>query len=287
MEPRSIQLPGADGLRLHALEWSNEGTLLLLLHGFGNSCRVWDDSAPELAPHYRVIALDQRGHGDSPRDPELRYEPASMARDVEAVLVALGAKRVVLVGHSMGGRVSMEFAGLHPEMLAGLVLVDIGPESDPRGIVRISLETQEQTWTFDSLADYRRVLSRQYPETAPDVLARMAEHWTRELPDGRFELKLDPQFSLRRAAQSTAERAEAEKRDAQRVWEFLRKLPCPALVVRGAASDILSPEIADRMVDDVIPNASLAVIPRAAHSVMLDNPAGFRRELSRFALGED
>jgi pimeloyl-ACP methyl ester carboxylesterase len=285
MEP--IQLPGADGLTLHALEWSREGTPLLLLHGFGNSSRVWDDCSPELAPHYRVIALDQRGHGDSPRDPELRYETASMARDVEAVLAALGAKRVVLVGHSMGGRVSMEFAGMHPEMLAGLVLVDIGPESDPRGIVRISLETQEQAWTFDSVADYRRVLTRQYPETPPDVLARMARHWTRDLPDGRVELKLDPQFSLRRAAQSTAERADAEKRDAQRVWEILRKLPCPALVVRGAASDILSPEIADRMVDEVIPNAKLAVIPRAAHSVMLDNPEGFRRELCRFALGED
>jgi pimeloyl-ACP methyl ester carboxylesterase len=286
MEPRSIRLPGADGLSLHALEWSGEGTLLLFLHGFGNSCRVWDDCAPHLAPHYRVIALDQRGHGDSPHDPEQRYEPAAMARDVESVLESLGARRAVLVGHSMGGRVSMEFAGLHPELLAGLVLVDIGPESDPRGIVRISLEVQEQDWTFGSVADYRRVLTRQYPETPPDVLARMAGHWTRERPDGRFELKLDPNFNLRRGAQPPAERAAAEKRDAERVWDILRKLPCPALVVRGAASDILSPEIADRMVDEAIPDAKLAVVPRAAHSVMLDNPDGFRRELCRFALGE-
>jgi pimeloyl-ACP methyl ester carboxylesterase len=287
MEPRSIELPGADGLRLHALEWSREGTLLLFLHGFGNSSRVWDDCAPELAPHYRVIALDQRGHGDSARDPEQRYEPAAMARDVEAVLAALGAQRVVLVGHSMGGRVSIEFAGLHPGMLAGLVLVDIGPESDPRGITRISLEVQEQDFAFDSLADYRRVLARQYPETSAEVLARMAEHWTRRRPDGRFELKLDPAFNLRRTARAPGERAAAEKSDAQRVWEILRKLPCPALVVRGAASDILSPDVADRMVDETIPDARLAVIPRAAHSVMLDNPEGFRRELCRFALGAD
>jgi len=287
MEPRSIQLEGVDGLRLHALEWSTEGTLLLLLHGFGNSCRVWDDCAAALAPHYRVIALDQRGHGDSDRDPELRYEPATLARDVEAVLVALGAERVVLVGHSMGGRVSMEFAAMHPEMLAGLVLVDIGPESDPRGIVRISMETQEQDWSFDSLAEYRRLLTRQYPETPPDVLARMAEHWTRRRPDGRFELKLDPSFRARRSELPPEERAAAEKLEATRVWESLRKVPCPALVVRGAASDILSPEIADRMVDDALPFATLSVIPQAAHSVMLDNPDAFRRELCRFALGEE
>jgi pimeloyl-ACP methyl ester carboxylesterase len=274
MQPRPIELPGADGLKLHALEWSREGTLLLFLHGFGNSCRVWDDCAGELAPHYRVIALDQRGHGDSARDPEQRYESAAMARDVESVLGSLGADRVVLVGHSMGGRVSIEFAGLHPEQLAGLVLVDIGPESDPRGIARISLEVQEQDASFDSLADYRRVLARQYPETAAEVLARMAEHWTRRGPDGRLELKLDPAFNLRRGAQAAGERAAAEKRDAARAWDILRKLPCPALVVRGAASDILSPEVADR-------------IPRAAHSVMLDNPEGFRRELWRFALGAD
>ena len=182
----------------------------------------------------------------------------------------------------------MEFAGLHPEMLAGLVLVDIGPESDPRGIVRISLETQEQDWSVRvrrrlparaRRASIRRPLptcSRAWPSTGPGAL-----------PDGRFELKLDPQFNLRRAAQPAGERAAAEKRDAQRVWEILRKLPCPALVVRGAASDILSPEIADKMVDEAIPDAKLAVIPQAAHSVMLDNPEGFRRELCRFVLGDD
>jgi pimeloyl-ACP methyl ester carboxylesterase len=287
MQPRSVELPGADGLRLHALEWSQEGTLLLFLHGFGNSSRVWDDCAPDVAPHYRVIALDQRGHGDSARDPEQRYDAASMARDVASVLEALSAQRVVLVGHSMGGRVSIEFAGEHPEMLAGLVLVDIGPESDPRGITRISLEMQEQDVCFDSVADYRRVLTRQYPETAPEVLARMAEHWTRPRADGRFELKLDPAFRQRRGVQAPAERTAAEKRDAQRAWDILRKLPCPALVVRGAASDILSADVADRMVDEVIPDARLAVVPRAAHSVMLDNPDGFRRELRRFTLGED
>jgi pimeloyl-ACP methyl ester carboxylesterase len=287
MEPRSISLPGADGLKLHALEWSREGTLLLFLHGFGNSCRVWDDCAPDVAPHYRVIALDQRGHGDSPHDPEQRYEPAAMARDIEAVLGALGATRLVLVGHSMGGRVSIEFAGLHPEMLAGLVLVDIGPESDPRGIVRISLEVQEQDWIFDSVADYRRVLTRQYPVTPPDVVSRMAEHWTRPRPDGRVELKLDPNFNLARRAQTSAERSASEKHDAEHAWSILRKLPCPTLVVRGAASDILSPETADRMVDEAIPDAKLAVVARAAHSVMLDNPDGFRRELRRFTLGED
>ena len=285
MQPETLRLTGRDGLALHALEWSREGTAMLFLHGFSNSCRVWDDVAPAMAPYYRVLALDQRGHGDSDHDPEGRYDPESMAGDVEAVLEQLGIGRLVLVGHSMGGRVSIEFAGLHPERLAGLVLVDIGPENDPRGEIRIRQDNEQQEWTYASVERYQRVLTRQYPETASDVLDRMARHWTRRRDDGRFELKLDTRFM---AGRDSGPDAEARRREQTRqAWDILRKLPCPTLVVRGAASDILSPDTADEMVDEALPDGTLEVVPQAAHSVMLDNPEGFKRALSRFALGED
>lgn len=290
MEPRSIELPGTDGLRLHAVEWSTEGTAMLFLHGFSNSSRVWDVIAPVMAPYYRVIALDQRGHGDSAHDPGRRYDSAAMAADVASVLDALDIERAVLVGHSMGGRVSMAFAGDHPEALAGLVLVDIGPENDPRGTTRISLDTQQQEWSYDSVEAYLRVLIRQYPETPAPTLAKMAEHWTRKRDDGRYELKLDSAFMMRTDPEESAPEREArEKADRERAWEILRGLRCPTLVVRGAASDILSADVADRMVDEAIPEGlgQLAVIPQAAHSVMLDNAAGFEKALSRFALGAD
>ena len=103
--------------------------------------------------------------------------------------------------------------------------------------------------------------------------------------DGRFERKADPAFMAGRPGQDEAE-AEARERDtAKRLWDALARIPCPTLVVRGAASDILSPEIADRMVDDVLANSRLAVVPRAAHSVMTDNPAGFAEAVSAFVLG--
>jgi pimeloyl-ACP methyl ester carboxylesterase len=287
MQPTSIQLAGADGLKLHALEWSREGTLMLFLHGFSNSAHVWDEIAPVVAPYYRVVALDQRGHGDSDHDPERRYDPDTMAADIERVLEQLGAERLVLVGHSMGGRVSIAFAGRRPEALAGLVLVDIGPENDPRGALRISLETQKQEWSFDSVEAYTRVLVQQYPETSAPTLARMAEHWTRRRADGRYELKMDAAFMQARTAEAPGEGEARERASAEAAWKILRDLRCPALVVRGAASDILSADVADRMVDEAIPSGQLAVIPQAAHSVMLDNPVEFERALSRFALGED
>lgn len=286
MEPRSIRLPGTHGLELHALEWSREGTPLLFLHGFSNDAHVWDLIAPVIAPHYRVLAFDQRGHGDSDRDPEGRYDHETMARDVNAALESLGIARVVIVGHSMGGRVAMRFAGLFPEKLAGLVVVDSAPDLDARGTTRISLDVQQQDWSFGSVAEYERVLQRQYAVTKPELLAKLAVHWTRRREDGRYELKLDPGFMKARQG-VTAEAAKAwSEQEAKHLWAALAGLPCPALVVRGAASDVMSAEVADKMVDDVIPKAVLETIARAGHSVMLDNPEAFEKALTGFVLGE-
>ena len=286
MEPTSLRLPGTHGLTLHALEWSREGTLLLFLHGFSNDAHVWDWCAPTFAPHYRVVALDHRGHGDSDRDPEGRYDHETMARDVATVLESLGAERVVLVGHSLGGRVAMRFAGLFPEKVAGLVIVDSAPELDARGTTRIRLDVQQQEPSFASLPDFEKVLQRQYPATRPEILAKLAVHWTRPRPDGRLELKLDPAFMRGRRGASEEELARWSADEAKHLWSALEKLPCPALVVRGAASDVLSADVADKMVDDVLRQGRLEVIPRAGHSVMLDNPEAFEKALAGFVLGD-
>ncbi len=285
MTPESIQLPGADGLNLHALEWSSEGTLLLFLHGFSNSARVWDYVAPVVAPHYRVVALDQRGHGDSDNDPEARYDHETMARDVQCAMEALGAERAVIVGHSLGGRIAMRFAGMSPEKLAGLVIVDSAPELDARGTTRIQLDTQQASFSFDTIEDYQSVLARQYPETDAPILARMAEAWLRPTVDGRFELKMDPAFITRRKDWSAEDQEKWSAEEAKHMWAALKTLPCPALVIRGAASDVMDPDTADKMVDDVIPNATLEVVPACGHSVMLDNPEGFEKALTSFVLG--
>jgi pimeloyl-ACP methyl ester carboxylesterase len=86
---------------------------------------------------------------------------------------------------------------------------------------------------------------------------------------------------------SAEEARSRAKQEADLLWKALEKIPCPSLVVRGAASDIFDPETAERMADEVLPNGRLAVIPRAGHSVMLDNPEGFRSCLTGFVLSDD
>ncbi len=286
MQPTSVRASAADGLQLHLLEWSREGVPLLLLHGYGNEAHIWDDFAPAVASHYRTLALDLRGHGDSAWDPEGHYDYGASVRDLESICAALGLERLVLVGHSLGGRIATLFAGSHAEQMAGLVIVDAGPELDPRGVLRIRLDAQsDRNASFDSEADYARALSLAYPAARPHALQRMARHGLRRGEDGRLVPKLDP--ALRRAAgtaESPEEAAQRERETTVALWQALAAVKCPTLLVRGAASDVLSPETADRMVDEVLADGRLAVIPQSGHSVMTDNPDGFRDAVTAFAL---
>jgi pimeloyl-ACP methyl ester carboxylesterase len=292
MEPRSRTIPGADGLPIHVLEWSDAGVPLVLLHGFGNEAHIYDDFAPQVAPYYRTIAIDLRGHGDSGHDPERRYDYAYHVRDLECVLAALGVERFVLVGHSLGGRIATLFAGTHPERMAGLVLVDSAPELDARGVIRIRQDLEKSaapsggSATLGSVAEYERLLSLAYPAARPAALKRMAHHGLRQRPDGRYERKTDAAFHAGARGMTAQEAEEREKRMTEELWGALARVPCPTLVVRGAASDILSPDVADRMAEDVLVKGRLAIVARAGHSVMTDNPEGFAEAVCGFVLGE-
>jgi pimeloyl-ACP methyl ester carboxylesterase len=284
VQPSSIGLTGVNGVELHTLEWSREGVPMVFVHGFANDAHVWDDIAPIVAPHYRVIALDLRGHGDSGRAPDGRYDAEVLCDDLVCALENLGIERLVLVGHSLGGRVSMHFAGRHADRLAGLVLVDSAPEFDARGTTRIVFDAQKGERTFASIDDYELLLGHQYPVTPPSILSRLARSWLRERSDGRYELKLDADFLTARRGITAEEEERLEAEETKKLWNALEGLSCPVLVVRGAASDLFDPEVADRMVEDVLQNGTLEIIAHAGHSVMLDNPEAFERAFSRFAL---
>jgi pimeloyl-ACP methyl ester carboxylesterase len=115
----------AGGLRFHYRDWGGNGQPLLLLHGLASNARIWDLTAPLLAGGFRVVALDQRGHGLSDK-PDGGYDFASVSGDLAAFVQALGLKRPALAGHSWGANVALQFAADRPDGVSALALVDGG-----------------------------------------------------------------------------------------------------------------------------------------------------------------
>src|SRR2546422_9008102 len=122
---RSVEV---GGLRLSVLEWGMSGRpALCFLHGGSAHARWFDRVTPAFAGRFHVIALDQRGQGESDWAKPPAYGTENFAADLLGVIDALGWRRVALIGHSMGGHNAMSFSAWHPERVSALVIVDSRP----------------------------------------------------------------------------------------------------------------------------------------------------------------
>jgi len=253
-----------NGLRVHYLDWGNEGApSLVLLHGFTGHARHWEYVAAVLGSRFHVLALDQRGHGDSEWAPI--YGSGPMVDDLAAFVDALGLDGVSFIGMSMGGINAFLYAATHGDRVDRLVLGDIGPEVATTGSDRIRRQVASRD-TFASIDDAYEFQLANNPRAKPWALRHRVEHNLKELPDGTFTWKYD--HALR---DGSAARTDTTRDDQ---WERWRALSVPTLVVRGAESDILSPEIAQRMLEEQ-PNAELVTIDDAGHTLTIDQPEAF------------
>ena len=253
-----------NGLRFHYLDWGNEAARpLLLLHGFTGHARHWEYVAGELRSRFHVLALDQRGHGDSEWAP--LYGSVPMVDDLAAFVDTLGLDRLSLVGMSMGGINAFLYTAKHADRVDRLVLGDIGPEVAPVGSARIRQQIASRD-TFASIDDAYESQLANNPRATPWALRQRVEHNLLELPDGTFTWKYDR--ALRDGSALRDDTTSEEQ------WEQWRALAVSTLVVRGAESDILSPEIAQRMLDGQ-PNAELVTVDGAGHTLTIDQPEAF------------
>ena len=270
IEPQS-QYVLLNGLRFHYLDWGNEQAHpLLLLHGYTGHAHTWDTFARAMQDRYHVIALDQRGHGESGWTSD--YTPNAMIEDIRAFTHALHLNKFALLGLSMGGRNAYGFTAAHPDKVDRLVIVDIGPEVVASGRARIRAGASAKD-LFDSPEDAYQAQHAANPRANEAELRRRITFNLLRTEEGRWTWRYDK--SLR----SPASPLPSPSADA--AWVWLTKLTCPTLLVRGAESDVLGPETAERMVR-VIPHATLVTVPAAGHSIPLDNPAGFSDAVQPF-----
>lgn len=220
-----------------------------------------------------MLALDQRGHGETAWGRADSYHPDQMADDLAGFVAALGLRTFALIGLSMGGTVSIAYAGRRPRELARLVIVDIGPELVPEGRARIlgNLHAPDVFGDRDEVIE--RLVAASPRADAAEVRHR-ARHNFMRLADGRWTWRWDR--ALR--DESAAERTMMEPAEA---WRRLRSVNVPTLLVRGELSDILSADMAHEMIS-VIPECRFQEVAAAGHPVPSDQPDGFLAALRTF-----
>src|SRR5512139_502980 len=125
MTQPQAQFISANNLNFHLLDWGGRGEWLVLLHGLASQAHIWDLLAPHLIDSFRIVAIDQRGHGLSDK-PDNGYDLATSTADLDAILKVLGIDRAVLAGHSWGGNIAVQYAVDHSARVSGLILIDGG-----------------------------------------------------------------------------------------------------------------------------------------------------------------
>jgi pimeloyl-ACP methyl ester carboxylesterase len=261
-ESRWVQ---AHGLKLHYLDWGGDGPPVLLLHGLQDAAGLWQTFAAGISDGYHVMALDHRGHGDSPRTDS--YSLADYVAETVGVIRELGLEQPVLMGHSAGSKNAWMCITENPGLVSKLVITDMDPDSvNPGSVAMISRYKGESDEYADLDAVIERLRTRQ-PLSGDDELRRNAAAMTIATPNGKI--------TWRRS------RDVVTKYDRPDVWDTLPRVAVPTLIMRGAISTLLTHDVAVRM-QAAIPDCELVEIDGCGHWVHLERPDDYLRTVRGF-----
>lgn len=260
-------------LRFHYLDWGAHGPPLVFIHGGGLTAHTYDLVCLSLCARYQCLALDLRGHGDSEWSPTMDYSPKANARDLAAFADALHLDRYVLIGMSVGGMIA--YAHDYSRRLAGLVLIDGGPQIRSPGGQRISQFMSEPA-ELNSVEDFVARAMAFNPRRDPRLLRRSLLRNLRQLPNGLWTWKYD-----RRHIRSDGNYRPNNQESSQRLWDAIKRIACPTLVIHGAESDVFLAQDAEQLASR-LPDGRWVTVESAGHSVHGDNPVGLLAVLEAF-----
>jgi len=266
--------PGAGGITIAGDTWGDpNGPLVVLQHGGGQTRHAWKGAGQSLGhAGYHAVAFDARGHGDTDWAPPDQYGQDYMVEDLRCVVQALGGKRPILVGASMGGGVSLIAIGEKHLDAAALVLVDMAPRIEPEGSRRIQEFMSQKPEGFDSLEEVAQAIANYQPHRPrPRQLDGLAKN-VRLGANGKYKWHWDPARRFHRA--NTSEYRE-------RLHKCADQLDLPTLLVRGGLSDVLSEAGAQSFLQQC-PHAEYVSVENAAHMVAGDRNDIFANAVIEF-----
>ena len=258
----------ANGLDLRCLDWGNASAPpLLLLHGLQDSAALWTTFAESARADFHVVALDHRGHGDSPRAES--YRLADYVAETRDAVRGLGLDKPALIGHSAGSKNAWLCIADNPGVASKLVITDMDPDSYNPGSVAMISRYKGESDEYESIdAVMERLRSRQ-PNASDDELRRNALALAVETDGGRWTWKRS--------------RDVVTMYDRPDVWARLPEVAAPTLIVRGSESTLLRRDVAERM-RAAIPDCELAEIPGGGHWAHLEYPDAYAAIVREFLL---
>jgi pimeloyl-ACP methyl ester carboxylesterase len=268
------------GLRFRVRESGEPaGPPLVLLHGIMGHAREWDAMVEVLAPTFRILAVDQRGHGETSwADPD-GYTAAAMAEDTVALLEALDIGGAHVVGHSMGAMAAMVLAAERPALVERLVLIDVGPASIADAAVadelagflahlgESSYATPDEAFALWQAGD---------PLAQPSHLRHYVEHCLVRREDGRYVWRFDGRGLVTFPRRGTC---------TEDLWAAVDRISAPTLLLRGEHSPFLSPTHAREVVGR-LRDAELVEIPGGGHDLGVQQPVAVGEAILRFLTGD-
>jgi pimeloyl-ACP methyl ester carboxylesterase len=246
-----------DGLSIVCDVRGNGDTALLFLHGWCGDREYWKHQVDVFAPNYRVVAVDQAGHGASGKDRKV-WSTSALAADVEAVVKALGLKRVILVGHSMGGPVGL----LAAKRMPGTVVAVIGVDTLQNAEVKMPEETVK-TFIAAFEADFKGTMRMGLSGLLPDKTDPGLKTWLITRAEAQ-----DPKMALALMRDLTTLDAKKLLQDAKTPVRCINS---------GGGFQFFTPTAID--VNKKYADYNAVIIEGVGHYPMLEKPAEFNEKL--------
>lgn len=285
-EPRLIDTFRSQRLNLSYAEWGEpDAPPLVLVHGGRDQKRSWDRVAGRLAQHYRVFAHDLRGHGQSAWVTDGDYGVMDHVYDLASLVEHLGLERFTLIGHSLGGNITLRYTGLFPDKVEKLVAIEgLGPS--PKMLAErqaLSVTERLSNWmeqrrsisdraprVMKDLAEAKSRMQAAFTHLPEDLIHHLTETGIKTNPDGSVSWAYDPAGMGRSPSDISHE-------DFVQLW---REITCPTWLVYGATSWASNPEKDGRI--EPFQDASVSVIEQAGHWLHHDQFEDFMRQLESF-----
>jgi pimeloyl-ACP methyl ester carboxylesterase len=266
------------GMRIHYFHRPGGDTNLVLLHPSSGYGRMWEATANHLDPRFSFYAPDQRGHGDSGR-PDGEYSAEEYARELRAMIDKWGLKRVVVGGHSLGGRVALIFAAWYPEITAGLIMV-AGPhlsnfyqtKAAVQSVYTTSYKTLVSPTEFPSRAEALAFIRQLRPKDTEFALEHRLDYNMDHAADGKVTFKYDP---VRVAQGLTHQLVDLKK--------YAADVRCPTAFIRATRSAEMTPDAARDVAKSWKQTEVDIYSVEASNNLQLENPNGLATAISSFA----